>query len=85
MEVDFIGKVVIVTGASAGIGEATALLFAKCGAQVVVVGRNEGNVAAVAQRCEGERGQRALPVVADVGTDEGCEKVAKDTIDAYGR
>lgn len=85
MNIDFTGKVVIVTGASAGIGEATALLFAKCGAQVVVVGRNEANVKKVAQQCQQQKGQKTLPVVADLGTDEGCEKVAKDTIDFYGR
>lgn len=85
MEIDFTGKVVIVTGASAGIGESTAILFAKCGAQVAVVGRNELNVKKVAEICQKERGQRSLAVVADLGTDEGCEKTAEDSLAFYGR
>jgi NADP-dependent 3-hydroxy acid dehydrogenase YdfG len=49
---DFNGKVVIVTGSSAGIGEGIALHLAKLGAQVVVTGRNEENVKRVANQCQ---------------------------------
>ncbi|MEQ1923869.1 MAG: SDR family NAD(P)-dependent oxidoreductase, partial [Pyrinomonadaceae bacterium] len=43
------GKVAIVTGASSGIGRATALLLANKGATVVAVGRNETELKALAQ------------------------------------
>ncbi|XP_037299579.1 3-oxoacyl-[acyl-carrier-protein] reductase FabG isoform X3 [Manduca sexta] len=85
MEYNFSDKVVLVTGASSGIGEATALLFAKFGAQLALVGRNEKNLNAVADQCMKELGVRVLPIIADLGTDEGCEKVAKMTLEHYGR
>ncbi|KAJ8721151.1 hypothetical protein PYW07_001926 [Mythimna separata] len=85
MNVDFSDKVVLVTGASAGIGESTALLFAKLGAKLSLVGRNEANLRAVAAKCEKQKGVKPLAIVADLGTDEGVEKTAKDTLDHFGR
>ncbi|XP_075974585.1 3-oxoacyl-[acyl-carrier-protein] reductase FabG-like [Anticarsia gemmatalis] len=85
MEVNFTDKVVLITGASAGIGEATALLFAKLGAKLSIVGRNEENLKSVAERCEREKGLKPLAIVADLATDEGVERTAKETIEHYGR
>ncbi|CAH0702146.1 unnamed protein product [Spodoptera exigua] len=85
MDYDFSNKVVLVTGASAGIGEAIALLFAKLGAKLSLVGRNEANLRAVAAECEKQKGVKPLAIVADLGTDEGVEKTAKDTLDHFGR
>ncbi|PZC74245.1 3-oxoacyl-[acyl-carrier-protein] reductase FabG [Helicoverpa armigera] len=82
---DFTDKVVLVTGASAGIGESTALLFAALGAKLSLVGRNEGKLRAVAAACHKLRGLQPLPIVADLGTDEGVEKTAKETLDHFGR
>ncbi|XP_049868461.1 3-oxoacyl-[acyl-carrier-protein] reductase FabG-like [Pectinophora gossypiella] len=81
---DFEGKVVLVTGASAGIGEAIALLFARRGAKLALVGRNESALRAVAERCRAS-GRDALPLVADLATDAGCENVAKLTLEHFGR
>ncbi|KAG6459813.1 hypothetical protein O3G_MSEX011622 [Manduca sexta] len=81
METTFDNKVVLVTGASSGIGEAIALLFAKCGAKLSLVGRNEKNLQDVAARCAAEKGIQPFVIVADLSTDEGCEKTAKDTLD----
>ncbi|XP_050561936.1 uncharacterized protein LOC126912690 [Spodoptera frugiperda] len=85
MDYDFSNKVVLVTGASAGIGEAIALLFAKLGAKLSLVGRNEANLRAVAAECEKQKGVKPLAIVADLGTDEGVQKTAKDTLDHFGR
>lgn len=82
---DFTDKVVLVTGASAGIGEATAILFSKYGAKLSLVGRNEENLRKVAATCESSKGVKPLIIVADLSTDEGVEKTAKCTIDHYGR
>ncbi|XP_028166638.1 uncharacterized protein LOC114357292 isoform X8 [Ostrinia furnacalis] len=85
MVADFTNKVVLVTGASAGIGEAIALLFAKLGAKLAIVGRDAGNLGSVAKRCQAEKGLAPLAIVADLATDAGCDKTAKDTLVHFGR
>lgn len=85
MVADFTNKVVLVTGASSGIGEAIALRFAKLGAKLAIVGRNAENLANVAKQCEAEKGLKPLEIVADLATDAGVEKTAKETIQHFGR
>lgn len=62
------GKVAIVTGASAGIGEATAIALAAEGASVAIAARRFDRLNAIAQRIA-TTGGKALPIVADI-TDE---------------
>lgn len=62
------GKVVLITGASSGIGESTALALAAQGAQVAIAARREERLTDLACRIS-DSGGRALPIVADV-TDE---------------
>ncbi|CAH1646394.1 unnamed protein product [Spodoptera littoralis] len=85
MDYDFSNKVVLITGASAGIGESTALLFAKLGAKLSLVGRNEAHLRAVAAECEKQKGVKPLAIVADLGTDEGVQKTAKETLEHFKR
>jgi NADP-dependent 3-hydroxy acid dehydrogenase YdfG len=59
---DLTDKVAVVTGASSGIGEATARLLIAEGANVVLVGRREERITLLAQ----ELGDKAIPIVADV-------------------
>src|ERR1700686_5386595 len=66
MSIDLTGQVVAVTGASSGIGEATALACARAGAAVALAARRVERIAAVAKRIEGEGG-RAIAVPTDVG------------------
>lgn len=61
----FQGKTVLITGSSSGIGRATALLFARDGADVVINGRDEQRIATVVQEVEAA-GRRALGIRADV-------------------
>lgn len=68
------GKVALVTGASSGIGEATALALAKEGATVAVVARREDRLQALAKRIE-SAGGKALVIPADL-TDETQAKAA---------
>jgi NADP-dependent 3-hydroxy acid dehydrogenase YdfG len=59
------GRVALVTGASSGIGEATALQLAEQGAAVAVVARRHDRLVDLAERIEKEGG-KALPIEADV-------------------
>lgn len=56
-------KVVLITGSSSGIGEATALRFADLGCKVVIHGRNEERLKQVADKCE-TRSPKGYKVVA---------------------
>lgn len=62
----FTQKVVVVTGAGSGIGEATAKRFAREGARVVLVGRNEEKLSKVAAQLEGEGHLMRAADVADL-------------------
>jgi len=62
------GKVAIITGASSGIGEATAIALASVGAKVAIAARRGDRLNSLAQRIE-KSGGKALPIVTDV-TDE---------------
>jgi NADP-dependent 3-hydroxy acid dehydrogenase YdfG len=73
-------RVVVVTGASAGIGEATSLLLASRGARVVLAARRGDKLAEVASRC----GANVLPVVADVTVRADHEKLLASALEHFG-
>lgn len=74
-------KVVVITGASGGIGAALAELLAQRGDAVVLVARRAEALAAVAARCAG----RALTVVADVTQRDQVSRVAEAALAQFGR
>lgn len=80
----FQNKVVLVTGASSGIGAATAIAFAAEGARVAIVGRNEKKLAVTAKKCE-QKGSKPLVIAADVTKDEDVKRIIKDTINHFGK
>lgn len=80
----FEGKVVIVTGASSGIGEAAALKFAQEGATVVVAARREDRGRAVVERIEG-LGAKGLFVQTDVAIGAQVERLVEKTLETFGR
>ncbi|CAG2161534.1 unnamed protein product [Oppiella nova] len=84
---NFVGKVALVTGSSSGIGAATAILFAKSGANVVVTGRNATKVSEVAKQClnVSPKGLKALEVVADVTRDEDLVRLVDTTVQTFSK
>ena len=78
---DFTGNVVVITGASSGIGAGTAVHFAKLGAFVVTTGRNEENLKKVADKCAG----KAFMVIADLTKEEDRVKIIEKTIEKFGK
>ena len=77
------GKVVIVTGASSGIGRAAALKFGAQGARVALVARSGDKLAEVAQAIEADGGE-AKAVVADVTQEADVERVVRETVETFG-
>lgn len=77
-------KVALITGGTSGIGEATALLFAQEGAEVVITGRNRERGAAVLERIK-EVGSEGTFLQADVRVAGDCRRVVEETVGAFGR
>ena len=74
-------KVIVITGASAGIGAAAAEQLAGQGHTVVIVARRTDALSSVASRCHG----RAYPVVADVARRSDVKRLVTDTLARFGR
>ena len=81
---DLKGKVALITGASKGIGEAMAHVFAQYGAKVVVNSRRQDAVDAVAAEIRAKGGE-AIGVAGQVGNPEDLKQIFEKTITAYGR
>jgi len=80
----FKDKVVIVTGASSGIGQACALAFAGEGCHVVLAARSKEGLLATATECE-KKGVKTLVVQTDVSIQADCKNLVDETIKAFGR
>ncbi|XP_075973755.1 L-fucose dehydrogenase-like [Anticarsia gemmatalis] len=76
----FQGKVVLVTGASSGIGAAIAIKFAEEGAQVSLVGRNQEKLNNVAKKCG-----NPLILVADVTKEVDAKRIVDETVRYFGQ
>src|SRR5437868_12301660 len=77
-------KVVVVTGASKGLGRALALGFAEAGADVVVASRKLDACERVAAEIRA-KGRRAVAVSCHVGDWEQCEALVETTVAEFGR
>jgi len=78
------GRVVIVTGASSGLGAAVAVAVAQAGADVVIGARRTEMLEATALAVEGI-GRRALVVPTDITLVEDCQRLVRRATEAFGR
>lgn len=77
------GKIALITGASYGMGEAMAELFADEGASLVLTARGKDKLDKVVQKIR-DKGGKAIGVVADIGSKEDTERVFAEAIKEYG-
>jgi NAD(P)-dependent dehydrogenase (short-subunit alcohol dehydrogenase family) len=78
-------KVAIITGGDSGIGHATAIFFAKEGADIVIAYRNEHDDAKKVKKQIEELGQTCLLIAGDLSKEKFCQKVVKSTITHFGK
>jgi short-subunit dehydrogenase len=76
-------QVIVITGASSGIGLTTAEMAAERGARVVLNARNEAELRGAVERIR-QRGGRATWVAGDVADDETMERLAQRALDEFG-
>lgn len=82
-----IGKVVLITGASSGIGAATAIYFSKLGARLAICGRNSVNLEYVSKECAkvNAGSVRPLVVVADISNEQDVKNLVDSVLQKYGK
>jgi len=78
--IDMAGKTILITGASRGIGEATAHIFAQAGANVALVARSAGDITRIAT----EIGDKAIAIPCDVSDYASVKAAVDQTIGKFG-
>jgi 3-oxoacyl-[acyl-carrier protein] reductase len=84
MDLGLRDRACVVTGASSGIGRATAIGLAREGASLLLVGRRADALAPVAEACA-DGGGRARPLATDVTDPDAGERLVEGCMDAFGR
>ncbi|XP_023289028.1 uncharacterized protein LOC105698666 isoform X2 [Orussus abietinus] len=77
-----IGKVVLITGASSGIGAATAIHFSQLGAQLSLTGRNIQNLQNTVDRC---KGPKPFFIIGELTNESDAKNILNSTIEHYGK
>jgi NAD(P)-dependent dehydrogenase (short-subunit alcohol dehydrogenase family) len=77
---DLTGRVALITGASSGIGRATARAFAQAGAKLALVGRDGARLEATAEACRSQGSPRVEEIEIDLVLDEAPEAVVERTV-----
>lgn len=79
----FSNKVVLITGASSGIGAAVALHFATLDAKLVLTGRNSENLNKIARQCVGKI--NPLTVIGDLSIENDVKNIVESAINHFGK
>jgi NAD(P)-dependent dehydrogenase (short-subunit alcohol dehydrogenase family) len=83
MDKEFARKVLLITGATSGIGKATALRFAEAGARIAAVGRNETALTDLKEQIEG-KGAEFVAIPADLFREEQAGNAVLKTVEHFG-
>jgi NAD(P)-dependent dehydrogenase (short-subunit alcohol dehydrogenase family) len=78
------GKVVVITGVSSGIGKATALAFARCGAHLALCARRGRQLEETANACRAE-GANTVSMITDVSDEQQVGTLAARAIETFGK
>ena len=84
MDLNLKDKIALITGASKGLGYATALQLAREGCKVVINGRDEVRVKSAADKIKEEIGSQVIGLVGDASLPDMPEKLIQQTVDAFG-
>lgn len=82
---NFTDKIVVITGASSGIGAATACKFAELGAELVLVGRNVKNLQEIEKKCSYDGRRKPLIITAEMTNDADVHNIVETTIGHFHR
>ena len=83
MDKEFAEKTVLITGASSGIGKATALRFAESGARIAAVGRDEKALIELQTQVD-SAGAQFLAIAADLSQEKQSDRVVANTVNHFG-
>lgn len=77
-------KVALITGGDSGIGRAVAIAFAKEGADIAIVYKDEHRDAETAKQEVEQQGRKAITIAGDVGDEHFCQQAVEHTVQALG-
>ena len=80
---NYTNKVVVITGATSGIGEACAAVFGAAGAKLVITGRNAQKLEATAAKLQAMN-LTVLPILADAGSEADNKRMAEEALARFG-
>jgi NAD(P)-dependent dehydrogenase (short-subunit alcohol dehydrogenase family) len=84
MKIDFTHKTALVTGAARGIGKAAAVVFAQCGADLILCDKNMDQLLISSKEIE-QFGVQVLPLQADVSKQEDLEHIVDQAVERFGQ
>jgi NAD(P)-dependent dehydrogenase (short-subunit alcohol dehydrogenase family) len=84
-KLDLTGKVALISGATGHLGSALSLAFGEAGAKLVLNGRNQERLEALADSIEAAIGRQPASVAADISTPEGADHLAQAAWNAFGK
>lgn len=79
------GKIALITGGDSGIGKATAILFAREGADLALVYLSENKDANDTKRAVEKEGRKCLLIKSDISNEENCKKAVEKTLKEYSK